>query len=499
MAASRLFNGASTSYLESATVPTALNAEKGVKTVFAWFKPSSLQAGTIVGLGKSTGSGYLALGMNTTGTVFAERGAGTDSTTTGKFTAGTWSTAAMTVDASNKLWGWIGGVKAGSSVEAGANTAINRIHIGALDIAGSITSWQKGEIAHVAGWSVELSEANMKLLAEGHNPFNIEKEKLVLYYPLTTIESPQKSFKGEFGAALTVGASAGTGTTEPTVEAPSEGGTKANAAVPKVLWIGAAAAPTRKQTGAVSKVLSIGNASSPSRHQAGAVSKVLSIANVATTVRALTASVGRNVAFGNAASSARKQTAAVGRDVETGAAPASTLKLAAAAALIKVLGMAPTSSGRSSALAAAALARILGAAPTARRSQSPFAGKIVDSGGIPHGRRSQGAQVPLVAARGNVPASRRAAIAAAVMTHWRALDATHSMLAPIPDLILPLVALFTRTVNAAIFGKSANAATFSGDTNAASFEVPENVAIIEQDTNEAEIESADSNAATIGS
>lgn len=230
MAASRLFTAAATSYLETTTVPAGINAENKTFSLGVWYKPASLQSGTVFGLGKTGGSGYLALGMLATGKAFAENGAGTDSSSTASLTTGAWHH--IGVKSTGTKWTvYLDGV-AGSEIAAGANTGLTAVTIGGLVINGSRTSFQKGEVAHAAAWAgVALTTAQFKELFEGKNPYNLERSSLVSYYPLTTIESPQKSYKGEYGAELTVGAAAGTGTTEPTVEAPEEGEKEASTAV----------------------------------------------------------------------------------------------------------------------------------------------------------------------------------------------------------------------------------------------------------------------------
>lgn len=495
MAASRSFTAASTSYLETTTVPAGINAENKTFSLGVWYKPATLQNGTVFGLGKTGGSGYVVVGMLATGKAFAEPNSGTDSTSTASLTTGVWHHIGAK-STGTKLTVYLDGV-AGTEIAIGTNTGLTALTIGGVVINGSRTSFQKGEVAHAAAWAgVALTTAQFKELFEGKNPHNLEVAKLVSYYPLTS--ESLESYKGEFGAKLTAGAAAGMGTSEPTVES-AESGTKANATVAKLIALGAVALGPRKQTGEVAKAVDIANVAAPSRKQTGAVPKVVTIGNVGATVRAQSAAVGKDVAAGAAPAPSRKQSAAVGRDVASGLAPTTTLKLAATAAVVKVLGMAPTASGRASALAAAALARVLGATPTARRSQSPFAAKITDLGGIPHAQRSQAAQVPLVTARGKAAVSRRAATAVAALTRWHALNPTHSVLSVIPRLILPLVAVFAPFKNTATFDVSKNTADITGATNTATFDVTANVAVIETHTNDADIAPADTNTATIGS
>lgn len=123
----------------------------------------------------------------------------------GIFASSTSRTAYLDGDAANK------GTNTGSRTPT-ANFAKYRLGT-AMDLA---EDWN-GRIAHVAVWSVALSEANIQALAAGANPLTIENANLVWYCPTLVDESPMQDRIASLD--LTLGNNAVYSSDNPTVDA----------------------------------------------------------------------------------------------------------------------------------------------------------------------------------------------------------------------------------------------------------------------------------------
>lgn len=204
-------------YVESASAPNVGPAF----TVSAWYRPTTLNAGTVLGIGSSGTSQYVALGMAATGNGFLEvNGGGTaDAFATGNFT--------------DAVWHHLGGVSVSNTsrtfyadgVAGTTNTTAitpsggfrDRVTIGALRSNGSLISTAQGDIAECAIWSVDLSAAEIAALAAGFSPLLIRPAALVFYAPLIGRGDPEQDTRGSLALPYGAGAAAPTVVPHPRV------------------------------------------------------------------------------------------------------------------------------------------------------------------------------------------------------------------------------------------------------------------------------------------
>lgn len=200
-------------YVESASAPNVGPAF----SVSAWYRPTTLNAGTVLGIGSSGTSQYVALGMGVSGQGFLEvNGGGTgDAFATGTF--------------SDNAWHHLGGVSASNTsrifyadgVAGTTDTASitpsggfrDRVTIGALRSNGSLISTAQGDIAECAIWSVALDAAEIGALAAGFSPLLIRPASLVFYAPLIGAGDPERDIRG--GLSLPYGAAGAAPTVVP--------------------------------------------------------------------------------------------------------------------------------------------------------------------------------------------------------------------------------------------------------------------------------------------
>lgn len=208
-------------YVESASAPNVGPAF----SVSAWYRPTTLNAGTVLGIGSSGTSQYVALGMGVSGQGFLEvNGGGTgDAFATGTF--------------SDNAWHHLGGVSASNTsrifyadgVAGTTDTASitpsggfrDRVTIGALRSNGSLISTAQGDIAECAIWSVALDAAEIVALAAGFSPLLIRPASLVFYAPLIGGGDPERDIRGGLPLPYGAGAAAPTVVPHPRVFKPA--------------------------------------------------------------------------------------------------------------------------------------------------------------------------------------------------------------------------------------------------------------------------------------
>lgn len=217
----RKFSSGANSYLIATSgLPSAITGGgTTVHTVCCWVKPAALAVSTAVGSGKVSGSGYIALGPNASGEVFAESAG--DSWAPTKINTTQWWHIGYVVQSGNNVRSFVNGVPASSAVSAVSASAQTAFSIGALMINGGMLSYFKGEVAHVAVYSGELSEAQAKELAAKKNPTKVLPEKLVGYWTLDGKSSTKEpSYEEKYGPTLEVGLGVENATSDPEIEAP---------------------------------------------------------------------------------------------------------------------------------------------------------------------------------------------------------------------------------------------------------------------------------------
>jgi len=196
-------------------------SEERIKTMMVWANPTLSGVGTAFGLGNTGQSSYLALGCRgAQKDVFFETSAGGDSFAPGEYTSG-WNLVIGQIEPANNAQAYLNG-SLGAGATACHEGALTTLTVGALELSGSILSHFEGELEHVAGWSVGLTNEEMKKLHEGANPSTIRPESLVYYWTLEGTNSEHEpSFKSH-GPELAVGNDVGIGTTHAPVEPAEE-------------------------------------------------------------------------------------------------------------------------------------------------------------------------------------------------------------------------------------------------------------------------------------
>lgn len=200
-------------YVESGSAPNVGPAF----SVSAWYRPTTLNAGTVLGIGSSGTSQYVALGMGLTGQGFLEvNGGGTgDAFATGTFSDNAWHHLGG-VSASNTSRIFYADGVAGTTDTASISPSggfRDRVTIGALRSNGSLISTAQGDIAECAIWSVALDAAEITALAAGFSPLLIRPASLVFYAPLIGGGDPERDIRG--GLTLPYGAAGAAPTVVP--------------------------------------------------------------------------------------------------------------------------------------------------------------------------------------------------------------------------------------------------------------------------------------------
>jgi hypothetical protein len=204
-------------YVESTSAPNVGPAF----SVSAWYRPTTLNAGTVLGIGSSGTSQYVALGMQATGNGFLEvSGGGTaDAFATGNFSDNTWHhLGGVNVSNSNRTFyadGIAGTTNTTAITPSGASR--DRVTIGALRSNGSLISTAQGDIAECAIWSVDLTAAEMAALAAGFSPLLIRPAALVFYTQLIGRGDPEQDIRGGLSLPYGAGAAAPTIAAHPVV------------------------------------------------------------------------------------------------------------------------------------------------------------------------------------------------------------------------------------------------------------------------------------------
>lgn len=192
------------SYLEAGSSPV----NGAVHTLSAWYRPSSLANGTVLGLGKSTngtGDHYIALGMDGTGRAFLEvNGGGGSSDSFGPtLTSGVWSHLSGTSSSATNHLVYKDGVAGTVETTSWTPAGMDRIDIGALWLtpaSAGLTSYAGGDVAECAVWNVALTAVEHAMLAAGLCPLIVRPSALVFYAPLRLGETAAASEQELIGA-----------------------------------------------------------------------------------------------------------------------------------------------------------------------------------------------------------------------------------------------------------------------------------------------------------
>jgi hypothetical protein len=164
---------------------------------------------------------YLALGLNGAGAVFLEGSSTGDSFTPKAAPVGQWSMLGMHILTESNMASSLNGVITSELTAVVSEALMDTLTVGALMFRGEIISYFQGEIAEVACWDAELTNEELKELAEKRNPTKIRPEHLIEYWQLKGFENPYQNYLSE-GLDLEVGLATALGESNPEIEPPGE-------------------------------------------------------------------------------------------------------------------------------------------------------------------------------------------------------------------------------------------------------------------------------------
>lgn len=197
-------------------------AETNTFTVFGWAKPATLGAAHAI-VGKWGPSAFcFNLDISATGFIRANAAGAENLTGVTSATANIWHPCAMRKNGTGAsgLTAWIDGAidATGTSATSQSNTT-DDFRIGDDGFVGN--DYMDGWIAHVAVWSIALTDGELVSLSGGANPLDVQAASLVCYYPLTQNLSvyPDASTNGA-PSLTTSGTGMSFSTDNPTVDPP---------------------------------------------------------------------------------------------------------------------------------------------------------------------------------------------------------------------------------------------------------------------------------------
>lgn len=187
--------GGTGDYVEAASSPTI----SGAFTLAALARPvTSLNSGTILGVGASSGGDYIALAMLNTGLPFFETASPTaDANGPTTAAADTWCHVAGVQSSTTNRVCYLNGVAGTANTATSNPTTMDRVTIGQLRINGSLVSVWNGEAAECAIWNVALTAAEIAMLSLGFSPALVRPSALVFHAPLQgSVAGPEIDVRG---------------------------------------------------------------------------------------------------------------------------------------------------------------------------------------------------------------------------------------------------------------------------------------------------------------
>lgn len=187
--------GGTGDYIEAASAP----AISGAFTLAALARPvTSLNSGTILGVGASSGGDYIALAMLDTGLPFFETSSpSVDANGPTTAAADTWCHVAGVQSTTTNRVCYLNGVAGTANTGSSNPTTMDRITVGQLRINGGLVSVWNGDAAEAAIWTAALTAAEIGMLSAGFSPLFVRPSALVFYAPLLgSAAGPEKDLRG---------------------------------------------------------------------------------------------------------------------------------------------------------------------------------------------------------------------------------------------------------------------------------------------------------------
>jgi len=181
---SRTFVRASSQYAEALSSPIHFGGSLASApfSMAGWYRPSSIENGSILGIGETISNQYMALGMDPTGLAFIEV-SGANITSGAALPLNQWSHIGAVQASTTSRFAFRNGVKGLQSTTAQpAHTGRDRITVGGLILNGTRVSFAGGDIAELGVWNIVLTDQEMADLAAGVLPSDIAPANLVGYW-----------------------------------------------------------------------------------------------------------------------------------------------------------------------------------------------------------------------------------------------------------------------------------------------------------------------------
>jgi hypothetical protein len=172
-------------WVEATSGPAIGNAFGHAFTFAALYRPTTLDSGTVLGVGSSGTSQYIALAMLDTGQGFLEV-SGKDAFASSNFSDGNWhSLVGVQSSATSRVF-YADGVAGTVNTDDASPVSdqLDRITVGALVINGNHVSTAFGDVAEVAIWNVGLTPDEAAMLAAHACPLLVRPSALQFYSPL---------------------------------------------------------------------------------------------------------------------------------------------------------------------------------------------------------------------------------------------------------------------------------------------------------------------------
>lgn len=198
----RTFVAASSQNLEGTAPVTAVPC-----TFAAWMYKTDDAAnlqGVAIGDVVGGGGGRLSLIYSATEVVQAQAVGvgGTDtasSSASGSLNA--WVHGAAVFASSTSRTAYLNGGNAGSETSSNTQSGIDTVRIGQVALSGG--AFGDGSVAEAAVWDIDLTAAEVAVLAKGVSPLFVRPANLVAYWPLIGRHSPEPDIVGGFNLTLT--------------------------------------------------------------------------------------------------------------------------------------------------------------------------------------------------------------------------------------------------------------------------------------------------------
>lgn len=172
-------------YVEATSAPAIGSLFGHAFTFAALYRPTTLDSGTVLGVGSSSTSQYVALAMLDTGQGFLEVN-GKDAFAPSNFSDGDWhSLVGVQSGATSRVF-YADGVAGTANTDDAdpASDVLDRTTAGMLALNGNHVSTARGDIAEVAIWSVALTADEAAMLAARVCPLLVRPAALEFYSPL---------------------------------------------------------------------------------------------------------------------------------------------------------------------------------------------------------------------------------------------------------------------------------------------------------------------------